>query len=387
MTTQEIPKILTRNFLLTCLAQFTFSIVYHILIPTLPIYLSRFGSTEVEIGILIGTLAVSSLIARPLVGRALLNVPERDFMIAGALLFVFTSAAYLWASPFWPILVVRVLQGIGFALFQTASFTLIANASPEAHRGQNLSYFLLTFNLSSALAPSLGMLLINHFTFTILFLVCLGLSLCSVFVTHKLERRQVAPSRDSSIEKGFLISREALSPSLINFFAFFIWGAIAAFFPLYAINHGVANPGLFFTTNAIMLILGRGLGGRILDRYSRERIILPCLTTYILSMVILAFSKTLPMFILVAVVWGIGHSVLVPSLMVYTLDRGGSSRSTAMGTFLAITDLGMSLGPVIMGMIIPLTSYRTMFLWLAFVGVINLNYFYFFVRKRADRHE
>jgi MFS family permease len=303
-------------------------------------------------------------------------------MVAGALLFVITFVAYLWASPFWPILVVRVLQGVGFALFQTASFTLIANASPEAQRGQNLSYFLLTFNLSSALAPSLGMLLINHFSFTLLFLVCLGLSLCSLFITHKLERRQIVPSQDSSIEEVFLISRKAVSPSLINFFAFFIWGAVAAFFPLYAINHGVANPGLFFTTNGIMLILGRGLGGKILDLYSRERIILPCLTTYIISMVILAFSDTLPMFILVAVIWGIGHSVLVPALMVYALDRGGCSRGTAMGTFLAITDLGMSLGPVIMGMIIPLTGYQTMFLWLAFVGVINLNYFYFFVRKR-----
>jgi MFS family permease len=132
-----------------------------------------------------------------------------------------------------------------------------------------------------------------------------------------------------------------------------------------------------------MLILGRALGGKILDLYSRERIILPCLTTYIISMVILAFSKTLPMFILVGVIWGIGHSFLVPSLMVYVLDRGGFSRGTAMGTFLAITDLGMSLGPVIMGIIIHSTSYPIMFLCLALTGIINLNYFYFFVRKKG----
>ena len=382
MTTQTIWKVFDRNFIVACIAQFTFSIAFNILIPTLPIYLSSLGSTEVEIGILIGIFAVSSLILRPLVGKALLNIPEKNFMVAGAFLSVLTSVAYLWAPPFWPILIVRVLQGIGYALFQTASFTLIANVSPEAHRGRNLSYFLLTFNLSGALAPSLGMLLINHFSFTLLFLVCLGLSLCSLFITNKLARRQVAPLQDSSIEEDFFLSRKALSPSFIGFFSFFIWGALVAFFPLYAVNHGVANPGLFFTTTAIMLILCRGLGGKILDLYSKERIILPCLTTYIISMGILAFSKTLPMFILVAVIWGIGHSFLIPSLMLYALDRGGPSRSTAMGTFLTITDLGMSLGPMIMGMIIPLTGYQTMFLWLAFVAVINLNYFYFFVRKR-----
>ena len=382
MATQTVRKILTRNFIVACFAQFTFSLAFHILIPTLPIYLSSLGSTEVEIGILIGIFAVSSLILRPLVGRALLNIPEKNFMVAGAFLSVLTSVAYLWAPPFWPILIVRVWQGIGYALFQTASFTLIANVSPEAHRGRNLSYFLLTFNLSGALAPSLGMLLINHFSFTLLFLVCLCLSLCSLFIINKLGRRQVAPLQDSSIEEDVFLSRKALSPSFIGFFSFFIWGALVAFFPLYAVNHGVANPGLFFTTTAMMLILCRGLGGKILDLYSKERIILPCLSTYIISMGILAFSKTLPMFILVAVIWGIGHSFLIPSLMLYALDRGGSSRGTAMGTFLTITDLGMSLGPVMMGIIIHSTSYPTMFLCLALTSIINLNYFYFFVRKK-----
>ena len=304
-------------------------------------------------------------------------------MITGAFLFALTSLTYLLAPPFWPFLMVRVFQGIGFAFFLTASYTLVANISPEAHLGQSLSYFYLTFNLSGALGPLLGMFIINHFSFTLLFLVCLGLSLCSLFIINKLGRRQVTPLQDSSIEDGFFLSRKAISPSIINSFSFFIWGALAAFFPLYAINHGVANPGLFFTTIAIMLIFGRALGGKILDLYSKERIILPCLTTYIISMVVLAFSKTLPMFILVAVIWGIGHAFLGPTLVVYALDRMGSSRGLVMGTFTAISDLGISLGPVIMGIIIHMASYQIMFLCLALIGVINLNYFYFFVRKKG----
>jgi MFS family permease len=96
---------------------------------------------------------------------------------------------------------------------------------------------------------------------------------------------------------------------------------------------------------------------------------------------LLAFSKTLPMFILVAVIWGIGHSFLSPILMVYTLDRV-SSPGPAMGTFTAITDLGISLGPVLMGIVVYATSYPTMFLCLVFIGFVNLGYFYFFVRKK-----
>ena len=51
----------------------------------------------------------------------------------------------------------------------------------------------------------------------------------------------------------------------------------------------MANPGLFFGTFAIMVILGRAFCGRILDLYRRENVILPCLTTYILAMSLLLF--------------------------------------------------------------------------------------------------
>ncbi|HSB06080.1 MAG TPA: MFS transporter [Thermodesulfobacteriota bacterium] len=378
-----MPKILTRDFVLCFFAQFTFTSVFHTLIPTLPIYLLRLGSTEVEIGVLIGTLGVSSLVLRPFVGRALLRIPERRFMIAGALLFALTSIAYLGASSFWPFLMVRVFQGIGMAFFYTASVTLIANMSPEAHRGQSISYFFLAFNISFALAPSLGMFLINVFSFTPLFLLCLSLSLCSLFLTTRLGKRQVEPSVDHSHQGEPFLSREALSPAIMAFFAHVIWGALTTFFPLYALNQGVTNPGFFFAAYATVLILGRALGGKILDLYSREKVILPCLTSYIISMTILSFSNTLPMFILVAIIWGIGNAFLMPSLVAYVLDRVGSSRGPALGTFTAMGDLGTGLGPVIMGIILRWTSYSTMFLCLALTGMINLVYFYFFVRKKG----
>jgi MFS family permease len=380
---QTVRKIFTRDFILVFFAQFTFIIVCHILIPTLPIYLSRLGSGETEIGVLIGSFGVSSLLFRPFVGRALLRIPEKNFMMIGAALFALTSAAYLFAPPFWPFLLVRVFQGVGLAFFNTAAFTLIANISPEIHRGQSLSFFFLAQNISLALAPAMGMLLINHFSFALLFWVCLGVSLSSFFITHKLGRRQIPPSADSPNEGGLFLNWKALPTSIVSFCFYFIWGGIATFFPLYAIKNGVANPGLFFTALSIILILGRALGGRILDLYSKERVILYFFSICVLSVVVLALSKTLPMFILAGVIWGVGAGFFNPAIMAYTLDRAGtSSRGPAMGTYTAFSDLGVSLGPATMGIIIPITGYPTMFLCLALVGIINLAYFHLFVRKR-----
>ena len=88
-------KIFTRDFVLALFAQFASASVYQILIPTLPIYLSREGSTEAEIGVLIGIFFFSSLVLRPFVGKALLKYHEKHFMIAGAFIFVLTITTFL----------------------------------------------------------------------------------------------------------------------------------------------------------------------------------------------------------------------------------------------------------------------------------------------------
>ncbi|NWG01326.1 MAG: MFS transporter [Syntrophaceae bacterium] len=377
-------KIFTRDFILSFFAQFAFSSVFCILIPTFPIYLSSKGSPEAEIGLLIGVFSVSSLILRPFIGRALIRIPEKKMMISGALLYAFSSLAYLFATPFWPLFIVRILHGIGLAFFSTASFTLIANISPEAHRGESLSYYYLAINIAFVLGPYVGMLLINRFEFSVLFLVCLVLSLFSLSITTQLSERKNARFEDLSMERQPFLSRGAIPSAIMAFMVNIVWGAVTAFFPLYAISHGVSNPGLFFGALAVMHIIGRTLGGRILDLYPREKVILPCLLAYILSMAILAFSKTLPMFILVAVIWGIGNAFLYPTLVAYALDNAKSSLGPAMATFSAIADLGSGLGSVIMGVILQFTTYSIMFLCLTLTGVINLLYFYFSVRKRGE---
>jgi MFS family permease len=199
----------------------------------------------------------------------------------------------------------------------------------------------------------------------------------------KLGKREPNLLENLSLQDQPFLSREALPPAIMAFMVNIIWGAVTAFFPLYALSHGVTNPGLFFATFALMLILGRALGGRILDLYSREKVMFPCLFAYIIAMLILAFSTTLPMFILIAIIWGIGNAFLYPTLTVYAMDQVGPSRGPAMGTFTAVADLGSGLGSVIMGVILQLTSYPIMFLCLALTGIFNLLYFYFFVRKKG----
>jgi MFS family permease len=378
-------RIFNRTFIFLFLAQFCFSFVFCVLLPTIPIYLSRLDATEAEIGVLVGILSVAALICRPLVGRGLLHIPEKHFMIAGSIIFTLSSFAYLMAKPFWPLMIVRVFQGIGWALFATSTWTLVSRIIPDTQRGQSLSYFYLAFNTAFAVAPSIGVFLINHFSFAVLFLLCTALSLCSLYISTNLESPRQGPLelQEGGTQRQSLFTREVIAPSMITFLSNIIWGALTAFFPLFSLSQGVANPGLFFGALAITLIVARMLGGRFLDILDRTRIIVPCLIVQLVAMILLSFSKTLPMFILVAVTMGIGNAFLFPSLIAYIIDQAGANRGPAMATYLALADFGAGIGSVIMGVILQLTSYRTMFLSLVLTSCLSLCYSRFVFRKRS----
>jgi MFS family permease len=229
------------------------------------------------------------------------------------------------------------------------------------------------------------MLLINQFGFTALFLVCTALSLCTLLITLNLTKIQGTPVENQSIRSQPFLNRDVLPSAIMAFLLNVIWGSLGAFFPLYALRHDVSNPGIFFAFIAITLILGRSLGGRILDMYRREKVIIPCFIVIIVSMVVLTFSTTLLMFILVAIVFGTGWAFLYPSLVVYAVENSGPARGPAMGVFTALADLGAGIGPMMIGMILEWTNYPIMFFSLTLIGVINLFYFRYTIRTKRKR--
>ncbi len=377
-------NILTRGFILGFLALFLSIAANHALIPTLPIFFVRLGSNETEIGVLIGVFAASSLVCRFLVGRALLKYSKKSIMIFGALLSAATFLASIVLRPFWPFLAIRILQGASFAFVDTSVLALIVSVIPPAYRGQGFGYLLLAPTLALAIAPSFGMFLINRYNFTILFLTCMGVALCAFLCSCLLkEQDSAAPGHNALADNNSFFDLKIIVPAATNFLYSFVWGALIAFVPLYAINCGIRNPGYFFSAIAIMLIAGRALGGRIMDIYNKERLILILIFTSMIAVAMLAFSKNLPMFIFVGLIWGAGGAFFSPASMAYALDYAGSTSGTAIGTFRAIMDLGFALGPAIMGVIVPFTGYPIMFLCLALICLINLAYFQFYVRKRG----
>jgi predicted MFS family arabinose efflux permease len=229
------------------------------------------------------------------------------------------------------------------------------------------------------------MFLVNGSGFVILFLFCMGLSLCAAACSKFLKRpKETASGGESYRSDAFLIEKKIIVPAVSAFFYYFVLGSVMAFFSLYAIRRGMANPGYFFSAAALMTIAGRFLGGKILDAWSKEKTILTFTLTSMVAMVMLSFSRSLPMFIFVGLLWGTGVAFIFPVTITYAFDYANSSGGTAVSTFRVLTDLGMAAGPMIMGLVIPVAGYPAMFLCLAAICFVNLCYFQFFVRKKHN---
>jgi MFS family permease len=377
-------NVFTRDFILVLLAFFAFMAAFYALIPTLPIYLSHLGSGERLVGMLVGVTGVASLVSRLLVGGFLRKHSEKRAMIFGAVLFSLTFPATILLRPFWPLFAVRILQGIAFASMHTAAITYVINIIPPAYRGKGLAYFMLVPNLAMALVAPSSIFVANQYGFTIFFLSCTGLTVCALLLSWKERERKTVfvPNQSTPAASIFLPEWKVVIPGFANFLQMFVYGALTAFIPLYALRCGIANPGLFFTAMAVAMITGRALGGKILDTYNKEKIILVLILISMIAIIILSFSRTLPLFIFVGLLWGLGAAFFMPACMAYALEFAGSSSGAAVGTFQALVDLGMALGPVMMGLIIPIAGYRVMFLCLALIYLVDLCYFQFYVRKR-----
>jgi MFS family permease len=385
----HVQKLLDREFSFNFAAQFVFSSVTCILIPTIPIYLSRSGAQGGEIGLLVGILNICSLLPRPFIGRALSAVSEEKFMIAGAFVYMVCSLGYIFASPFWPFFGIRIIQGIGLALFSTASYTLIANIAPEAHRGQVVSYYSLSANFAFALAPYIGILLMSEYGFSYLMVVCTALSGCALLISSQLKGGMPTPiTWKEKNANPPILSRAAIAPALMAALINLIWGSLGAFFPLYALKHGVSNPGTFFVLLAVTLNLGRLFGARLLDRYQRKTVMVFCMAIVVVSIAMLSLSASPVLSWAVAVMLGLGLSPVYPTFIVYAIERSETARGSSMGTFTALADLGTGVGPILMGLILQWTSYPFMFLCLSLIGIFNLLYFwYVFGRTRSEaRH-
>lgn len=117
-------RIFTRDFLCIWVASYAgFFSFYLIQQPTLPLYVRHLGGSATAIGWVGGAFSVTTLLFRPLVGRAVDVVGRRLVMLTSGLFFVVCAPPYGMATTIPLLILLRMVHGMGMAMFSTSSIT------------------------------------------------------------------------------------------------------------------------------------------------------------------------------------------------------------------------------------------------------------------------
>lgn len=378
---QSQPALFTRNFGLVSLASLTFFSSLHMLTPAFPLYLQSPGLVipAWAVGLILSSLIGASMVFRPLIGKWCDEGSCRPFMVWGALLCVAVCLVYPVALLPWMIVMLRVFHGIGLALFYTASNAFLAQEIPLARRAEGMSHYSNAIKMAMAFAPALGLFFATRHQFGPLFggasVAALLTFLCVLGVREK--PRIVKPSAP----RGKLINLHALLPGGVMATNSIVFGTLIPFVPFFFQEKGFLHEAAwFYSVYAFFLIFSRAFTGPISDRLGRAKVVIPGMLGVTLSLIFMALSANLWMFVVATALYGLCAGTVQPSLMALCADRApADERGSAMATFTLLNDLGIVTGTLLTGTLGPLIGYSHS-LWII-VAMASLGLLYFALQQ------
>ncbi len=386
--------IFTREFALVCLTYFACFVILHLLVPTLPLYVQDLGGRDSDIGLVLGVSNLSSLGIRMIAGPILDIWGRKRPLIGGAIVSLVAMLGYSLMPGIPSLVLLRMLQGIGFGIVTTASSVLAADLAPLPRRGEAMSYYGNFASIAMAMAPGIGLWLIAVpgppiGGFPLLFLACSAVALLGLLFAAPIKETHQPPASTvprRRLSAANLFSRNAIPISVAMFFGAYTLGAISSFVPVYLTTANAQNVPIFFLVYATVMIVSRPLVGRIADRMDRRLVALPLMACCALGTSIFAIAPSLPVALAAGLVFGMGYGPLNATLLALVVDVvKPQERGAAMSIFMASVDLGLAVGSISLGLVADAHGYGWVFLTGGGVGLIGLIYFLIY-RWLSPRH-
>lgn len=342
------------------------------------------GANNTTIGLIMGGYLFTTMFFRPWAGHIIqkygpINVLRIILILNGFALILYTI------SGLGGFFVARILQGVSTAFFSMALQLGIIDALSEKDRSQGISLYSLFANMPGIIGPVVAYNIwkaggMDYFTVV---LITIAIFTGMFGYSVKIEKRKKQPVSDSteqeeSILESFrqLVKNPLLFKcSILMLVASIVFGAITTFIPLYAIQLKSGNAGVYLMLQAGTVVFVRFAlrkkipsDGKWHSSFVMGTMILLAVAAQCVSFSIIGGAV---FFYIGAILMGIPQALLYPALTTYlTFVLPQKNRNVLIGLFIAMADLGVSLGSVIMGPIADFTSYSFMYMVCAILGVM-----------------
>jgi len=353
-TTGVGERLLTADYLFATLANFLNAFGSQMLVATLPVYVLSLGGSQADAGLVSGSLAFTALLLRPLVGWLADAWRRRPLVLVGTSCYGLASVVYMLAGTVPALVLGRVVHGFGLSNYTTAANAYLADIAPPKRRAEAIGFFAMTGDLGLITGPAIGFFIVNLLGFQRLFYFTAALAFLAFAISFLArERRQRPPGRRPpwTLRTG-IVAVDALPVAWMATCLGMGFGPVSAFISIFAESRGVANPGFYFTVQALALMASRTFSGRLADRRGRAFMVVPGTICLALALALLPWADGYPRFMLSAALFGLGFGMAQPATMALLVDRvRPEQRGLAMSTYFTGFDLGISLGAIGLGVV------------------------------------
>lgn len=397
-------RLWTDHFIKIMIVAFTVSIAMNMTMTTLPLYGQYIGGSKALAGFITAIFALSALLFRPFFGNLLDTKGRKKVLVIGIIIFTLSIVSYNFAYTVAILLFLRFIQGVGFSGHSTATGTIVADIVPVTRLAEGIGYFGIANTLGSAIGPTMGLYIIKYFSYNSLFIISALLGFIGFFtaflinyekeddlhsVNETIVESKENNEKSSKVLDGLvIIEKTAIPTSIVLFFIALTLGSIITFLPIYALNRGIDDIGIFFIVYAFALLLTRVKMGKMVDRYGVTPVMIPGLLVAFISLIILAFAQSLSTFLIVAVLYGFGFGTVYPTLNATMVRMCPPSRhGTGNATFFSAMDIGVGLGSIIWGYVSEIGGFIYVYLGAAICIIFSLVFYLITLKKQIDKDE
>lgn len=379
-----------KDFLLDTGINFVVYLIYYLLMVIIAVVAKdQLHASLGEAGLASGIFIVGTLLARLQFGKAIELYGRRKSLYGGILFYFVTTLLYFYIPNLAILYGIRFLNGMAYGIVSTATNTIVASCIPAEKRGEGINYYGLSTSLAAAVGPFLGMFLIvvTNFTFIITLCAvlvglcmigCIALHIDEITLTSEQVARMKAMTLDNYVEYRVLII------SIIGFFMGFAYSSVLTFLAAYAREINLVQTGtFFFVVYAVVITITRPMTGVIFDHKGENYVLYPCYICLAIGLFLLSITGASWQLLLSGVFVGLGYGTFMSNGQAVCIKLTPSYRiSVALSTYFVALDLGIGVGPYVLGSLHGLLTFPQLYAVAAIVAVACfIMYHAFYGRK------
>lgn len=386
-----------KNFISVALINFLAVLMFYLLIVTIGSYtIKTYDASTSMAGLVSSIYVIGALVGRLMTGRLIEKIGPSKILIIGVIGFFITSCLYFIEIHIAFLLIVRFIQGVFVGIIGSAAGTIVAYILPANRKGEGIGYYSLSAILATAIGPFIGLLLMKfEHGNTLIFGFNVFLSLCMIVMLAfvKIEITIASKKNEQEIEgKQSFISKVMEPKSIpISFVALligFAYSGVMSYISPYAEEIDlVTAASVFFIVYAFATIVTRPITGKLMDKKGPNIIVYPALVIFALGMYLFSTAHSSFVLLLAAALIGLGFgnfNSIAQTIAVKVTEPHRFGFATS--TYYIFYDLGLGFGPYLLGILVPLLGFQTMFMWMVPVIIICIPLYFVLHGRKAKQY-